>query len=401
MAPFNGIFWTEKSFPELRSVSLRLGAFDDACRWIIPLIENVFSKCTKLHTIELEHSIPYGIRPEDALIRLFTLRKEDSSRFPALTTIKLKLVNSPILLLRVQDILRDMFGGRPLMLKTRKLYVKLNSADGIREAELIRNWASYQNNQLADFIDAQQSRDDLASSLERLCFEECKSIFSSVTDGSAMLILNFDPHDPSSSSMAENNRFDPDSEEPFYFGNEVSKVLLKHFTPSLPSHQKLLNRILFCHPPSVNTLLVGKDSPRHDLETQSTTDTDFEYPEVRLKRVVIQLELPQVWQIAEEEAKQLVTNEVETLRRLLRDHPHFQKACEIRVSSCTRLTYGGTNWAWWEKLICGDIDKDRANCTMTNVEGCWARESKEIISTEELRVYRCPHVWTGSSNISD
>lgn len=71
----------------------------------------------------------------------------------------------------------------------------------------------------------------------------------------------------------------------------------------------------------------------------------------RLKRLTVQLDLPQVWQVSEETAKELVSFEVEQLRSLILSHPDLQRVREARLSSCTRLTYGGSNWSFWESLV--------------------------------------------------
>eukprot|EP01055_Gregarina_sp_Pseudo9_P004518 Gregarina_sp_Pseudo_9__4517@NODE_468_length_2774_cov_23_385375_g444_i0_p1_GENE_NODE_468_length_2774_cov_23_385375_g444_i0NODE_468_length_2774_cov_23_385375_g444_i0_p1_ORF_typecomplete_len864_score117_86_NODE_468_length_2774_cov_23_385375_g444_i0732664 len=440
MGHFNGQLWRAQGFPKLRMLSLRVGNFDDACRWITPMMTNCFARCPELRALELDHTVLHPMRPDNPILKLFSLCQQDSSFFPKLRFLLLRSVESPLQLAQIQRQVSE-FVRRPIIVKTRKLFLRLASERAVEEAALVRHWAELQRQRLQAWINKHSHfiSDAELKELTSLTTEEL-SIFNSNNDGSAMLMLNFDAtQDPGRYRPAEEM---PPPQPPtgnsqpmsfLCYGAQVAKLQLKQFTPTNPEHSILLSRVRLCD--LVNEqledlrplfeecapeLVVNNAKGTRDVDfglrqgirrasslTMASTNAGDEMsteesffplnplPELiprktPLRRVTIQFDLPQIWQHTPEQAKVAVTTEVATLRNLIQSHPDLRDVDEARVMSCTRLTYGGSNWPWWEELICGKV---RRRVRQVG-SGGWVRESSEILNEEELRVFKCSHVMT-------
>lgn len=415
MAPFNGLLWNSKSFPSLKRVSFRVGNFDDACRWIIPAMENCFSHCPLLESIEIDHAIVQPVRVEDAIVRLFSIAQETPTRFPKLRSVTIRLMDSVLELARLQSLLSAIL-GRPLVVKTRKLFLRLSSRSVYLEAALVRGWVTFQRHRIEQYLAGlpEKGRTHVCEKWRNLT-ESDLSLFNEDDDASRMVLLSFEAYDP---QQAADDQEASGPTRALYYGTQLDKLLVKHFTPSNERHQAWLSAIRFCDPTDeykqkykdeeecqaaldpLSVLPIRAASPAESHRdvfvppenlTTCDTSTQEELPK-KLRRLTVQLSMPQVWQVTEEEAKESVTHEVQTLRKLLLRHPDLSRCQEARVNSCTRLTYGGSNWAWWEELICGRL---RVREKTLQVDG-WARESKEVMSKEQLKVFKCSHVWNAN-----
>lgn len=474
MGHFNGQLWRAEGFPRLRSLSLRVGNFDDACRWITPMMANCFALCPELRTLELDHTVLHPMRPDNPILKLFSLCTQDSAYFPKLRFLLLRSVESPLQLADIQRQVSN-FVRRPVIVKTRKLFLRVASEHAADEAALVRHWAELQRQRLHVWIHKNAHSLSEAELKELTSFsDEELSIFNSTTDGSAMLMLNFDSTQDAArfraaaAAAAEAGGEGGEGEAAqqllmqaqqatdeadvitsntnisnlLCYGSQVAKIQLKQFTPTNPEHSELLRRIRLCdlqneqmadyrqlfeacapelaiyasntsaYPESMSgyqgtTFSMRRASSLTLVSTNAGDDcfdeTTFPPPsepqvvprQKPLRRVTIQFDLPQIWQHTPEQAKIAVTKEVSTLRELLKEHPDMRNVEEARVMSCTRLTYGGSNWPWWEELICGKVHRRLRQVG----SGGWVRESSEILNEEELRVFRCDHVAPRTSQV--
>lgn len=376
MSLFNGGFWTSDGFPRLKRLRIKVGNFDDANRWITPAIENCFSLCPNLEEIELDHMIMAPLRSDDALIKLFTMLQPSRipgvkhvERFPALKVIKIKLIEYPSELLRLQSIISRML-GRPVAVQARKLFLRVSSSHFYQELELLRTWESVQHKIFATWLRS-PSADFKAT--ERQNVEHLANsnigLFSD-PENSALITLTFDSND-------ENQADNADPVPPIFIGTKFSKLHIRHFTPSNLKHQTLMASLRFFPAQKSPTLpsnasstsnicemsrswsedLMFADRSLSACETTSSETEENDFSPEPLRRVTFHLDLPRLWQVPEDEAKNLVTKEVGTLRTLIKNHRELKRSAEIRLNSCTRITYGGSNWAWWQTLVCDATNK--------------------------------------------
>lgn len=331
------------------------------------MMENCFGECPELQTIEVDHTILRPFARDNVIFKM--LRLSELKMFPKLRTLKLRMIESTLEMIQIQESMSQMF-GRPIILKTRKLYCRLAHRFAKTESALVAKWVQFQKKQISNWLALNPNISHSERDSWLNLTDEDLSIWADTTDRSAMMVLSFDSltdvsaHIESTDSestlearlAAKNARYGVDWD----YGCQVQKVALKHFTPTNPVHRNLLEGIKFGN--------VGR----------------------RLKRLTVQLDMPHVWHLQEDEAKTLVAHEIDVLKEIILAHDYLKECSEIRVMSCTRLTYGGTNWSWWESLICGRL---RRRQQPLEVEG-WARESKEVITPEELRSYSCDHIWS-------
>eukprot|EP01053_Blabericola_migrator_P008504 Blabericola_migrator_1__8503@NODE_443_length_8422_cov_363_622023_g348_i0_p1_GENE_NODE_443_length_8422_cov_363_622023_g348_i0NODE_443_length_8422_cov_363_622023_g348_i0_p1_ORF_typecomplete_len954_score113_64_NODE_443_length_8422_cov_363_622023_g348_i029545815 len=439
MGNFNGHLWRPEGFPKLRRLTLKVGNFDDACRWITPMMANCFARCTELRELELDHTVLYPLRQDNPIIKLFTLcasqwEQSASTYFPNLRFLMLRSVESPFQLAELQRQV-SIVVKRPIVVKTRKLFIRVASERAAEEAALIRHWPHLQRARLNAWLGKNEASLTPAVVQEMKSFSDAQlSMFNSVEEGSAMLMLNFDSHDVMRNVRAvaagelgqevadAQSLVPPLPGDMLCYGSHVAKVQLKQFTPTNVIHRDILNKIRFCDttgeqiedmktlfefcapeltsnmaypidPSRLETVASGADYC--DASCASSQTINLIPRSKPIRRVTIQFDLPQIWQHTPEQAKVAVTQEVSMLRQLLQSHPDLKDVSEARVMSCTRLTYGGSNWPWWEELICGRVRKRVRQVG----SGSWVRESREILNEDELRVFKCSHVITRNCDV--
>ncbi|EZG55071.1 hypothetical protein GNI_118720 [Gregarina niphandrodes] len=356
--------------------------------------------------------------------------------FPKLQVVKIRFVDSPMTLVAVENAISNIL-QRPIRVKTRKAFVHLFSDDAQTAADIIREWPSMQKERLrtilnqSDDLGIRQQIINVLEEAERVeqhnsmlgGIEFAKSCdwtgddegddacdrpqylasplspFSEDTEfrENGLLILSFD-------GARQQAVLPPLNGDLLNFGTHASKLLLKHYRPSDTLQEKLLASITFQDSSNevqnLSTICTVDDSgtlgPEEEVEREPNgKDLDAGPRKERLvvrdsclRRLDIQLEFAIVWQVSESEAKLAVEEEVARLRKHLLGHPWLRSIRHVRVGSCTRLTYEGNNWDWWERLICGVY---RPRQRRVGAEG-WARESKAVIPEQALAKYQCHHM---------